>query len=407
MLLDLKNAEFNKHVAAIRVSSTVKLNARKSWNVLFINAYDDLLIPNKKHQIKVSALADAIGFNSKNTASLKTAIQTLQTTLVEWDIGDKSKEKGVSFDNFASVQMLGYVSVKNGTVTYKFDDDLAKVLYNPIIFQKISLAQQRLFKSHYALILWENCLKYINVGSTGYQPVGDWKKILGARAKTYEKYKRFKELILNKAIAEVNDLSDIFITLEEKKNGRSVTHLKFLVKHNTKANPVPDSQNPVELKSSNAAKFMVSIGISELQTVSLIQEKGLDYINEKIGILKSQKKIKGSASGFLLKAIEKNYLPNQKTKSPDLNYAKSKEEKAKEKADSEAKKQASDNRIQQYIDSLTDEECEEIKPDFLKFLKTQGTGGLVTIKTIEENLIPLKKANSFTQFLIHSKKISA
>lgn len=52
--------EVKKHIAAIRISDTVGLLSRKTWNVLLLNAYDNLLVYDF-HKIKVSELCEIVG----------------------------------------------------------------------------------------------------------------------------------------------------------------------------------------------------------------------------------------------------------------------------------------------------------------------------------------------------------
>jgi len=65
----LIDKELKKQVGAIRVSNPVGLLSRKIWNVLLVNAYDELLNENE-FTISKKTLAEAIGFNSNDTKAL-------------------------------------------------------------------------------------------------------------------------------------------------------------------------------------------------------------------------------------------------------------------------------------------------------------------------------------------------
>jgi len=296
--------EVKKHIGAIRVSNPVGLISRKAWNVLLVNAYDNLL-KEDEYKISVKTLSEMIGFNSKNSHALKLALQKLQTTLVEWDIGGQSEGKGVSFERFRSVQMLGAVDVINGEIIYDYHPKLKEVLYNPILYQKISIAQQKVFNTAYGLYLWENCLRYIGVGTTGFSTVELWRKLLGATAKTYDMYKKFKELVLTPAIKEINKLSNIYITLKTKRTGRKISHIAFDVIEN-KQKSLLISDGLMDIKNSHEYKSLKEFSVEDVYAITLIQEYGYKYINEKIELLKEQTNI-DSPSGFLMKAIEKDW----------------------------------------------------------------------------------------------------
>ena len=296
--------EVKKQVGVIRVSNPVGLLPRKAWNALLVNAYDDLLTESE-HKISVKLLSETIGFNSKDVKTLDNALKKLQTTLVEWDIGGQSKAKGISFSNFRRVQMLGAVDIVNGEITYDYHPKLKEILYNPIIYQKISIAQQKVFNTAYGLYLWENCLRYIGVGTTGFSTVESWRKLLGAIAKSYEVYKDFKKHVLTPAIKEINNLSNIYITLKTKKTGRKITHIAFDVIEN-KQKSLLVSDGVLDVKNSPEYKELKKYDIEEIRIITLIQEYGYRYINEKIELLKEQTNI-DSPSGFLMKAIEKDW----------------------------------------------------------------------------------------------------
>ncbi|RLF05685.1 MAG: hypothetical protein DRJ64_05315 [Thermoprotei archaeon] len=368
--------EVKKQVGVIRVSNPVGLLSRKAWNVLLVNAYDELLNKNE-HSISVKVLSDAIGFNSKDVKTLKNALQKLQTTLVEWDLGDQSKSKGVSFKSFASVQMLGAVEIKNNKVIYDFHPKLKQILYNPILYQKIGIAQQKVFHTSYGLYLWENCLRYINIGNTGFSTVEEWRKLLGATAKSYSVYKKFKSSVLNPAIKEINNLSNIKIELKTKRTGRKISHIGFSVEEN-KQKLISISDGLTDIKNSLEYRKLKEFSIEEIQAITLIQEYGYQYINEKIDLLKEQKKL-DSPSGFLLNAIEKDWKDSSlKSKKERQKQEKEKQEKAtlmvakKKKIaekDSENKKEKI-KEIEEFLEIVGGEILEKINTTFIKKYKS-------------------------------------
>ncbi len=364
--------ELKKQVGVIRVSNPVGLLPRKTWNVLLVNAYDELL-SKEEHTISIQTLSETVGFNSKDVATLKKSLQKLQTTIVEWDVGGQSESKGVSFKEFSSVQMLGGFKVKSGTITYRYDKCLKEVLYNPIMYQKIGIAQQKVFNTSYGLYLWENCLRYINVGSTGFSTTEEWRKLLGATVKSYDVYKDFKKHVLTPAINEINKLTNIFITLKTRRTGRKITHIGFDVEEN-KQELLPISDGLLDIKNSAEYKKLKSYKIADVQAITLIQGHGYKYISEKIGILLEQKNIK-NPSGFLIEAIEKDWKSSsleQKRLEKKKNENNRKEEAKKLLIEKEKKIKAKEKKkeIENYIASLSKEKLEEVDFDFIKKYKS-------------------------------------
>lgn len=361
-----QSKELKKHVAAIRVSNNVGLLARKSWNVLLLNAYEQLL-NNETHQIPLNVFSSVTGYNSKSYDSLKNALEELQTTLVEWDLGGGCEVNGMWVKNFKRSQMLGYVGIVDGVISYRYDAELAKELYNPEIYQRISIAQQKLFKSSHSLALWENCLRYIGVGSTGLSDINEWKELLGATAKTYGQFKFFKSKILLPAIKEVNNSSNIHVELQVEKRGRRITKMGFLIQEN-KQQSLLNEERIDTIKVSTEYQYLLDYGISKVQALAWIQEYGFQYIHDKLELLKKNELLGGikSPSGFLVKSIERDFQDPDATKKA-----------AKKRKAEEAKKlqQAREQReqlikkleenfikqhVQEYVEGLSDDERGEL-----------------------------------------------
>lgn len=144
-----KSGELKKHVGAIHIRSSLTLLQRKMANVLLLNAYDSLL-SREKHTIKVSILAEQLGFDSKDHAVLRETLTALAGTAVEWNLLD-DKGRGV----WAVTTMLASARLRAGTglCEYTYSQDLRERLYNPDVYARINLAIQRRFTSGYALAL--------------------------------------------------------------------------------------------------------------------------------------------------------------------------------------------------------------------------------------------------------------
>ncbi len=300
--------DVKKHVAAIRISNDVGLIPRKMWNVLLLNAYDSLCT-NQQHNISLKVLTEAVGFNSRNYARIRESLEKLTSTGVTWDVGGKAAEAGKWNKNFAASSLLAWGKVEDGILSYGFSPILAELLFNPEIYQRISIAQQRLFKTAYGLALWENCVRYSNTGSTGMIPVEEWRLLLGATAKTYDEYRRFSQKVLSPALKEVNAVSNIEIKMKTKRTNRKVSHIGFQVSRKTDS-PLPNMEKLGSIADSNEYLQLVHHGITEVQAKLWIQEHGYDYIREKLLLLDEKLKansINSSAAGFLAAAVRDDY----------------------------------------------------------------------------------------------------
>jgi hypothetical protein len=363
--------EVKKHVAAVRVGDAVGLLARKTWNVLLLNAYDNLLAQDF-HKIKVSDLCEITGCNTRNFKNISEVLGNLMTTNVKWDIGGGCRQNGTWIKNLGMSTMIASAIIEDGVIIYEFSKRLSKLLYSPEIYQRISIAQQKLFKSSNSLALWENCIRYVGVGSTGLSDVQEWRELLGATAKTYDQYKDFNKFVISPSVKEINDVSSIEIQPFFKKSGRKITHIGFTVMQKGQRQlAMPELLG--EAKSSKEYEELIAYGINEIQAFSWIQEYGYDYIREKLNITKESEKsgkVK-KASGFLVSAIKNDYKSEKQVAHKNREKLLDKinnEAHVKRREDLKLKlskafaKQAKEN----YLNALSDQEQESLKSKILE-----------------------------------------
>ena len=220
--------ELKKHVGAIHVMGTLTLLQRKAVNALLFNAYHELPDDSvKEHSVRLADLARALGFNSKNVAALKDTLGGLVETKVEWNALDPEGR-----EEWGASTLLAGVTMKEGlgTCRYAYYPPLRRLLYNPAVYARINLDIQTRFTSQYALALYENCLRFVRTGSTGWLPVADWRGLLGVGEGQYPAYKAFRQHVLSPAVQQVNRVGHIEVEMETRRAGRTIADLRFLVR---------------------------------------------------------------------------------------------------------------------------------------------------------------------------------
>ena len=226
---DLADQNLKKHIAAIHISNRLTLTQRKASNVLLYNAYDSLLTA-RVHRIRVKDLAEAIGFNTHNLDPLKEALKTLARTVLEWNILDESGAQ----EEWGATTLLAQAVIKGGFCTYAYSPDLCEKLYRPEIYALLNLSIQRKFSSGYALALYENCLRYRRVGTTGWIAVDNLKRLLGIGDTDvyYQDFRKFNDKIIKPAVRQVNETSDLSLDVDYQRDSRRVAAVRFRVSDN-------------------------------------------------------------------------------------------------------------------------------------------------------------------------------
>ena len=318
----LERDEFIKASPAIQIQSKITHLQRRVWNVLLANAYDEL--PNQDiHRVSVAELAKSLGFNSHNEDYLKETLEALVDCIVKWNVLGKDKK-----ERWGVAALLASAEIEKGICTYSFAAHLRYKLYNPRIYTKLNLRLQNRFTSRYALILWEICFDYFdtarNHGETPFIPLNTFKELMGIALDDYPTFKTLNQRVIKPAIKEINELTDFFVEVEQKRVGRRIGELKFKIsrlKELPSVEPVQETilfdiedLPPVAIKLVQAGvsrKEALRIANQEWDAVdpAALPEGSTDfavYIEEKIGLAQHATSVK-NAAGFILKAIRENY----------------------------------------------------------------------------------------------------
>jgi len=289
--------QVKKHVAAIHTSGELSLLERKTANVLLLNAYDSLL-SRRTHTLPVKHLCAMLGWDeSNNIERLQDVLRKLASTAIEFNVMEDGKEV------WRVMSMLSYGEIKDGTCTYRYDEYLAERLYDPEIYATINIGVQRRFEGGYALTLYENCLRYMAVGSTGWWELNRFRRIMGADAGLYDDFRRLNERVIRPSVKEINRVSDIELQPEFQKQGRKVTAVRFLITENPQKmllKPMIQDDHAA-IRESGIFKRLLEHGIGErLAILWIIQdEERARQVVEYVEAKAKKKQVKGSTAGYI------------------------------------------------------------------------------------------------------------
>ncbi|HQD57338.1 MAG TPA: replication initiation protein [Candidatus Competibacteraceae bacterium] len=324
VVTDLADQNLKKHIAAIHISNRLTLTQRKASNVLLYNAYESLLTA-RVHRIRVKDLAEAIGFNTHNLDPLKEALKTLARTVLEWNILDESGAQ----EEWGATTLLAQAVIKGGYCIYAYSPDLCEKLYRPEIYALLNLSIQRKFSSGYALALYENCLRYRRVGTTGWISLDNLKRLLGIGESDayYQDFRKFNDKIIKPSIRQVNDTSDLFLEIEYQRDHRRITAVRFLVRDNPQmllfaqrqaaAADLAEAAEPTVAEGHGAGQVealrekLLSFGLSLPQARTALTAHDLAYLEDNIAVVE-----RDLAAGkvlnlpaYLLAALREDYRP--------------------------------------------------------------------------------------------------
>lgn len=233
--MDTENRLVKKSNSAI--SSRVKgysLNQIKIMN-LAISELTEHTTANDVLSFQAVDLLKAIGLGGNNHTELRKA--TLDMI--------RGIEIPRADGGFSQVPIFHEIEYHiGGTVDIRFHEKVlpllvqAKTEYTKYYFQNI----QRL-KSTYSVKIYELCKQYQNT-KQGYRDltIDELKIYLDIPLKKYPRFSNFKQKILNVAVPEINEKTDIKLDIESIKKGRSVTGIRFYITLKNKEHQVEDEQ---------------------------------------------------------------------------------------------------------------------------------------------------------------------
>lgn len=282
-----ETGRLKKHVAAIHIENTLSLLERKMANVLLLNAYPNLL-EQETHRIRISELGSILGFDSHDHDCLKRALVNLMSVVLSWNIVDnRGQEKA-----WRARPMLTAADLEQGWCLYSYHADLRVKLFNPEVYASINVSIQRRFTSGYALALYENCLRYRRVGTTGWLDLDLVRKLIGATDSYYDEFRRLNAKILKPAIKQINETSDILVDMTFRREKRRVVAARFNVQDNPQLTLFQPALNGddqlVEERGKNLVDRLKGLGLDEEAIRQLLAEYDTDRVVATVEAVEAQ-----------------------------------------------------------------------------------------------------------------------
>ncbi len=235
MVYSEKKNTLVKHSAAVHISNQITGLERKVYNVLLKNA-SGKLDEKEEHHISLIELVKEIGWSKNNFVPqhIRNSIIRLVETSIQWNILGRDKKR-----KWAVSTLLASAKISNGVLYYSYSNELKYLLSKPNVYTTLNLDYQRLLKSKYSLALWEFCCEQLDTSKARKDGLEDidiitLRSILGAESETYSSYKVFNQLVLKPAIEEVNNSTDLEVTVTTHKrirsNSRRISTISFQVR---------------------------------------------------------------------------------------------------------------------------------------------------------------------------------
>lgn len=230
--------------------------------------------PNKMLEIRAETFADYRGIE-RDTAYevLKEASKSFFHRYVTWTATNPKTGNEVKLQKHW-LDTVGYEDGA-GAIHLLFHADLIPLITRlEKNFTSYDIAQVSKLTSTYALRLYELLMKWKNVGKTEKIDLMFFRQMLGIEENQYKAMKDFKKVVLDVAIAQINERTDIFVDYEQHKKGRTITGFTF--KFRQKQTITQDKQKSIE-RDPNTSDMFTQYTDKQLARITLSQKFISDY----------------------------------------------------------------------------------------------------------------------------------
>jgi len=220
-----KVVELKKHSAVIQISNRVTSSQRKLYNVLLYLARKILSQKPQTYKFgnNIATLMSMAGIKNTNYKTLKESLVSLERINVQYNIFCKDKEIWGAFN------LLAGIEIKNGTVEFSFPHQVYETLLNPSVYALLDLNIIKGLQSKYSIALYEIAKDYINA-SIPAMSVETFRELMGLNEGKYKNSKDLRKNVIDPAVLEISNKTDIFMCYELHRRGRKVVAIKFLVR---------------------------------------------------------------------------------------------------------------------------------------------------------------------------------
>jgi plasmid replication initiation protein len=274
----------HKHVAAIHCSGELTLFQRKIINCLLFHAYPTLQAESR-FKISIRELLNLMGLKNNDYHYLREAFRDIRKTDITWNLTSEEislNKDEVKFESWIDCSWLSWAMSDGSFIYYEFPAPLKEYLVDPSIYASISLKVQQRFTSKFALILYENCLRYVKIGKTKLFDIETFRGIMGVTEYQYKIFRDFNARVLRPAINQVNSYTDINVEVALKRVRRKVVAIQFFV--------VRKNKNPEKTSTQKSLCGPTIMGVSKA-TIEKSARPGETYEQAAMRIKAQKKKV--------------------------------------------------------------------------------------------------------------------
>lgn len=283
----------DRMLVALSASKAMTVTARK-LNTVMIAVAQRQGLDKQQFIAPLHALADLIGFSSRNHQLLKDTIREMQSNVIQWGspVGSRSDEDGIVWSSAAVLSGVDLLRLGGMIyVRWEYASNYRRDILEPMPYAVVLIESIQKLRSVAGFALYEICARYKNThnGLTSKHHWRWWKEALKAEPGKADpdagEFKAFNRDVLKRAIAEVNSATELELELVVFKLGRGVSDLQFKVRVKREAAQEVFDAKLIEPVDAQLLERVAKVDIQARTMQRLVTTYGADRVNEGVSML--------------------------------------------------------------------------------------------------------------------------
>ena len=258
----LINASYNLEVTEQRLILLAIINARETGKGITADSKLEIHAHDYASRFDVS--------NSGAYKALKEAVNNLFDRQFSFKESDKKGNLGIVRSRWVS--RIKYIDT-TATLEITFAPDVVPLITRlEQHFTSYQLKQVSQLTSKYAIRLYEFLIAWREVGKVPQIELDDFRNRLGLDDNEYTAMNNFKSRVLEPAIKQINEHTDITVTYEQHKKGRLISGFSFKIKQKQQVKQVESNRDPNTpdffIKMTDSQRHLFANKMSEMPEMS-------------------------------------------------------------------------------------------------------------------------------------------
>ena len=252
----MKNGLVVKDNALINASYNLEVTEQRLILLAIINARETHQGITSDSKLEIHANDYASQFHVTKEAAYK-ALKTAVNNLFERQFSFKEEtKKGIGIVRSRWVSRIKYID-DSAILEITFAPDVVPLITRlEKHFTSYQIQQVTLLTGKYAIRLYELLIAWREVGKVPQIELSEFRAKLGVEDNEYKAMNHFKSRVLEPSIKQINQHTDITVSYEQHKRGRTITGFSFKFRHK--------QQQKIEVKRDpNTPDFFVKMTDSQ------------------------------------------------------------------------------------------------------------------------------------------------